>query len=46
MYEFILYVMMIVFGFGAIGSAEQGNRDNYTDICVACILAIAIINTF
>lgn len=46
MCEIILCLMAVVFGFGAIGDKEQRNRNNYTLICIACILAIAIIKTF
>lgn len=43
--EVLLFLMAMFFGFGAIGDREQKNRNNYTIICVACILAIAIIKT-
>lgn len=43
--EVLLFLMAFVFGFGAIGDKEQRNRNNYTLICIACILAIAIIKT-
>lgn len=43
--EVLLFLMAVVFGFGAIGDKEQRNRNNYTSICIACILAIAIIKT-
>lgn len=46
MMEIALFLLALVFGFGAIGDKEQGNRNNYTWICIACILAIAIINIF
>lgn len=41
--EVLLFLMAVVFGFGAIGDKEQRNRNNYTLICIACILAVAII---
>ena len=44
--EILLFLLALVFGFGAIGDKEQRNRNNYTWICIACILAIAIINIF
>jgi len=43
--EVLLFLMAVVFGFGAIGDKEQRNRNNYTLICIACILAVAIIKT-
>lgn len=43
--EVPLFLMAVVFGFGAIGDKEQRNRNNYTLICIACILAVAIIKT-
>lgn len=43
--EVLIFLMAVVFGFGAIGDKEQRNRNNYTKICIACILAIAIIKT-
>lgn len=46
MCEVVLCLMAVVFGFGAIGDKGQRNRNNYTLICIACILAIAIIRTF
>lgn len=39
-----LAIMAAFFGFGAVGDQIQENRDNYTKICIACILAIVIIN--
>ena len=44
--EILLFLMAVVFGFGAIGDKEQRNRNNYTLICIACILAVAIKRTF
>lgn len=43
--EILIFFMACVFGFGAIGDKEQANRNNYTKICIACIIAIAIIKT-
>lgn len=42
--EILLFLMAVVFDFGAIGDKEQKNRNNYTLICIACISAIAVIN--
>ena len=44
--EVLLFLLALMFGFGAIGDKEQRNRNNYTWICIACILAIAMINIF
>lgn len=41
--EVLLFLMAVVFGFGAIGDKEQRNRNNYTKICIVCILAVAAI---
>lgn len=41
-----LAVMAAFFGFGSVGDRIQKNRDNYTRICIACIIAIIIINLF
>lgn len=38
-----LAVMAVFFGFGAVGDQIQENRDNYTKICIACILAIVVM---
>lgn len=46
MIEILIILMAIVFGFGAIGDKEEANRNNYTMICIACILAIASIRIF
>lgn len=43
--DVLIFLMAVVFGFGAIGDKEQRNRNNYTKICIACILAIAIMKT-
>lgn len=43
--EVLIFLMAVVFGFGAIDDREQRNRNNYTKICIACILAIAIMET-
>ncbi|MGF0017511.1 hypothetical protein [Sporofaciens sp. SGI.106] len=44
--EILIFLIAVAFGFGAIGDKEQENRDNYTMICIACILAIAVIRIF
>ena len=41
-----LAVMAAFFGFGSVGDRIQENRDNYTRVCIACIIAIIIINLF
>lgn len=41
--EYLLFILALLFGFGAIGDKVQENRNNYTLICVACIVAIAVI---
>lgn len=41
-----LVVMAAFFGFGSVGDRIQKNRDNYTRVCIACIIAIIIINLF
>lgn len=41
-----LVIMAAFFGFGAVGDQIQENRDNYTKICIACILAIVIMKFF
>lgn len=32
--------MAAFFGFGSVGDRIQKNRDNYTRVCIACIIAI------
>lgn len=44
--EVMLFLLAVVFGFGAIGDKEQRNRNNFTCTCIACIAAIAIIRIF
>lgn len=39
-----LAIMAAFFGFGAVGDRIQENRNNYTKICIACIIAMLIIN--
>lgn len=39
-----LAFMVAFFGFGAVGDRIQENRNNYTKICIACIIAMLIIN--
>lgn len=46
MMDILLFMLAVVFGLGSIGDKDQRNRNNYTWICIACILAIAIINIF
>lgn len=46
MMEILLFVLAALFGLGAIGDKDQRNRNNFTWICIACILAIAIIKIF
>lgn len=41
-----LTVMAVFFGFGSVGDRIQENRDNYSRVCIACIVAIIIINLF
>jgi hypothetical protein len=41
-----LAVMAAFFGFGSVGDRIQENRENYTRVCIACIIAIIIINLF
>ena len=41
-----LWIWAAFFGFGSVGDRIQENRDNYTRICIACIIAIIIINLF
>lgn len=37
-------LLLCLFGMGAMADQRQENRQNYTWISVACILAIVIIN--
>ena len=46
MMEILLFILAVLFGLGSIGDKDQRNRNNYTWICIACILAIAIIKFF
>lgn len=46
MMEILLFVLAVLFGLGSIGDKDQRNRNNYTWICIACILAIAMIKIF
>lgn len=46
MIEILIFIMACVFGLGAIDDTEQANRNNYTKICIACILAMTIIKIF
>lgn len=46
MIEILLFVLAVVFGLGSIGDKDQRNRNNYAWICIACILAITMINIF
>ena len=39
-----LAFMAVFFGFGAVSDRIQENRNNYTKICIACIIAMLIIN--
>lgn len=36
-------MLALLFGMGAIGDKEQGNRNNYTKICIACIIGIILM---
>lgn len=38
--------MAVFFGFGAVADCIQENRNNYTKICIAYIIAIIIVNLF
>ena len=44
--DVLLFVLTVLFGLGSIGDKDQRNRNNYTWICIACILAIAMIKIF
>lgn len=41
--EILLFMLALLFGMGAIGDKEQGNRNNYTKICIACIIGIILM---
>lgn len=41
--EILLFILALLFGMGAIGNKEQGNRNNYTKICIVCIIGIILM---
>lgn len=44
--EYLLFILALLFGLGAIADRVQETRNNCTLMCVACIVAIVILRTF
>jgi hypothetical protein len=38
-------MLALLFGMGVIGDKEQENRNNYTKICIVCIIGIILMRT-
>lgn len=36
-------MLALLFGLGVIGDKEQENRNNYTKICIVCIIGIILM---
>ena len=36
-------MLALLFGLGVIGDREQENRNNYTKICIVCIIGIILM---
>lgn len=41
--EILLFMLALLFGLGVIGDREQENRNNYTKICIVCIIGIILM---
>ena len=41
--EILLFMLALLFGLGVIGDKEQKNRNNYTKICIVCIVGIILM---
>ncbi|WP_299052563.1 hypothetical protein [uncultured Eubacterium sp.] len=41
--EVLLFMLACLFGMGVIGDKEQENRNNYTKICIVCIIGIILM---
>lgn len=41
--EILLFMLALLFGLGVIGDKEQKNRNNYTKICIVCIIGIILM---
>lgn len=41
--EILLFMLALLFGTGAIGDKEKENRNNYTKICIVCIIGIILM---
>lgn len=44
--EIFIFLLALLFGMGAIGDRDRGNRQNFTIAFTACILAVAAIIIF
>ena len=41
--EVLLFMLACLFGMGVIGDEEQENCNNYTKICIVCIIGIILM---